>query len=398
MRDLPVRARARRRDAAADATARTPARSRRSARASPTARSRSRRPPTWAAAPAHRRAAAASSSAPRPPRRSSAEALGLSLPHCGAGAVGPADLARHGAPLGARAGRDCERARPRHARHPDRRGDPQRDGRPRGLRRLDEPAAAHSRRSPTRPGCGARPSTTGSRVNRRVPRLVDVLPNGPRDHPTVRVFLAGGVPEVMLHLRALGLLDLDVLTVAGRARWARCSTGGRAPSGARALRERLRERDGVDPDDVIMSPEQRTRARADQHGDVPARQPRARRLGHQEHGDRSLGRRRRRRLSQDRPGARLHARARRHRRDQGPGPDRVEAGRRARADLPRAAGRGHGGDLPDHRRRSSTCRGASTWRWSPTRASPASPPAPASATSAPRRWPAGRSASSRRRP
>ena len=38
-------------------------------------------------------------------------------------------------------------------------------------------------------------------VNRRVPRLVDVLPNGPVGHPTVRVFLAGGVPEVMLHLR-----------------------------------------------------------------------------------------------------------------------------------------------------------------------------------------------------
>ena len=42
-------------------------------------------------------------------------------------------------------------------------------------------------------------------VNRQVPRLVDVLPNGP--HPTVRVFLAGGVPEVMLHLRRAGLLD-----------------------------------------------------------------------------------------------------------------------------------------------------------------------------------------------
>ena len=46
-------------------------------------------------------------------------------------------------------------------------------------------------------------------VNRRVPRLVDVLPNGPR-HPTVRVFLAGGVPEVMLHLRRAGLLDTSV--------------------------------------------------------------------------------------------------------------------------------------------------------------------------------------------
>src|SRR2546428_6115370 len=45
-------------------------------------------------------------------------------------------------------------------------------------------------------------------VNRRVPRLVDALPNGPVGHPTVQVFLAGGVPEVMLHLRELGLLEL----------------------------------------------------------------------------------------------------------------------------------------------------------------------------------------------
>ncbi len=45
-------------------------------------------------------------------------------------------------------------------------------------------------------------------VNRKVPRLVDALPNGPVGHPTVRVFLAGGVPEVMLHLRNLNLLHL----------------------------------------------------------------------------------------------------------------------------------------------------------------------------------------------
>src|SRR6266581_9193334 len=54
-----------------------------------------------------------------------------------------------------------------------------------------------------------------NRVNRATPRLVDALPNGPRNHPTVQVFLAGGVPEVMLHLRDLGLLNLDVLTVSG---------------------------------------------------------------------------------------------------------------------------------------------------------------------------------------
>ena len=51
-------------------------------------------------------------------------------------------------------------------------------------------------------------------VNRTTPRLVDVLPNGPQYHPTVRVFLAGGAPEVMLHLRTLGLLDCTVLTAA----------------------------------------------------------------------------------------------------------------------------------------------------------------------------------------
>ena len=47
------------------------------------------------------------------------------------------------------------------------------------------------------------------RVNRAIPRLVDVLPNGPRNHPTVHAFMAGGVPEVMLHLRRMGLLELE---------------------------------------------------------------------------------------------------------------------------------------------------------------------------------------------
>src|SRR5579872_5047889 len=54
-----------------------------------------------------------------------------------------------------------------------------------------------------------------TQINRQVPRLVDALPNGPVGHPTVRVFMAGGVPEVMLHLRRAGLLDTTALTVAG---------------------------------------------------------------------------------------------------------------------------------------------------------------------------------------
>ena len=90
-------------------------------------------------------------------------------------------------------------------------------------------------------------------ANRRVPRLVDVLPNGPKNHPTVRVFLAGGVPEVMLHLRRAGLLDTRVLTITGEPMdrildwWERSERRMR-------FRDLLR-REGVDPDEVIMDPE-----------------------------------------------------------------------------------------------------------------------------------------------
>ncbi len=94
-----------------------------------------------------------------------------------------------------------------------------------------------------------------NRINRQTPRIVDVLPNGPVGHPTVRVFLAGGVPEVMLHLRGLGLLRLDTLTAGGQRLgdvlewWERSDR-------RRRFRELLRAQDGVDPDDVIMAPSQ----------------------------------------------------------------------------------------------------------------------------------------------
>jgi putative YjhG/YagF family dehydratase len=94
-------------------------------------------------------------------------------------------------------------------------------------------------------------------VNRRVPRLVDVLPNGPRNHPTVRVFLAGGVPEVMLHLRRGGLLDERCLTVSGET-LGRVLDWWEGSERRRALRARLRAQDGVDPDDVIMDEGQAT--------------------------------------------------------------------------------------------------------------------------------------------
>lgn len=91
------------------------------------------------------------------------------------------------------------------------------------------------------------------RVNRQVPRLVDALPNGP--HTTVRVFLAGGVPEVMLHLRHLGLIDGSALTAFGEP-LDQVLDWWEASDRRRALRERLLAEDGVDPDEVIMSPEQ----------------------------------------------------------------------------------------------------------------------------------------------
>jgi putative YjhG/YagF family dehydratase len=89
-------------------------------------------------------------------------------------------------------------------------------------------------------------------INRQVPRLVDALPNGPRNFATVQVFLAGGVPEVMLALRALDLLDESVLTVSGET-LGTCLDWWRSSERRVALRRRLQELDGIDPDDVIMS-------------------------------------------------------------------------------------------------------------------------------------------------
>jgi len=91
-------------------------------------------------------------------------------------------------------------------------------------------------------------------LNTQVPRLVDALPNGPVGHPTVRVFLAGGVPEVMLHLRDLGLLHLDALTAAGQTLGENLQWWEGSERRA-CLRERLFEQDGVDPDTVIMAPQ-----------------------------------------------------------------------------------------------------------------------------------------------
>jgi len=117
---------------------------------------------------------------------------------------------------------------------------------------LHLPAIAHSAglRRPT--------AEDWSRVNRMVPRLVDCLPNGPRNHPTVQVFLAGCVPEVMLHLRRAGLLETEALTVSGET-LGRVLDWWESSERRRRFRELLKERDGVDPDDVIFDAEAATR-------------------------------------------------------------------------------------------------------------------------------------------
>jgi putative YjhG/YagF family dehydratase len=91
-------------------------------------------------------------------------------------------------------------------------------------------------------------------VNRQVPRLVDALPNGPQNFATVQVFLPGGVPEVMLHLRRAGLLDTTAKTVSGRTLGVSLDWWEQSER-RRNLRRSLKEQDDIDPDVVVMTPD-----------------------------------------------------------------------------------------------------------------------------------------------
>lgn len=112
---------------------------------------------------------------------------------------------------------------------------------------LHVPAIAHAAKL-------QRPSVDDwSAMNRRVARFVDVLPNGPKNFPTVSLYLAGGVPEIMLHLRELGVVNCDCITVIGKT-WHEILDQWQTSPRRAALRQLLRDRDGVDPDDVIIPP------------------------------------------------------------------------------------------------------------------------------------------------
>ena len=318
-----------------------------------------------------------------------AEALGLSLTALGAGALRPADLAGHGAPLGPGPGARWKppaltvadiltedaihNAMVVHAAF----------GGSTNLL-LHIPAIAHAAglRRPTVEDWAA--------VNRSVPRLVDVLPNGPAGHPTVQVFLAGGVPEVMLHLRELGLLRLDVRTVAGRhaGRAAGRVGGQRAARAAARAAARL---DGVDPDDVIMSPGARQARGLTSTVTFPARQPGAARV----------------RWSRARPSTRAWSTPTASTARRGPArvftseraaiaaikgqAQRADRGRRrSGADGARPAGLRHGRDLPGHLGAQVPALGQGGGADHRRPLQRRQHRAPASATSAPRRWRAAR--------
>ncbi len=203
---------------------------------------------------------------------------------------------------------------------------------------LHIPAIAHAAKLP-------RPTVADwARINRQTPRLVDVLPNGPVGYGTVQVFLAGGVPEVMLHLRTLGLLRLAARTVDG------CTLGESLDAWEQSerrhkLRARLAALDGIDPDDVIMNPVQ-ARARgltstiAFLTGNLSPQGAIIKSTAIDPSVvDARWG------LSEDRAGARLHLRTGRHRRGEGVDRAADPTRRRDRLDRVRAAGHRDGGNV-----------------------------------------------------
>ena len=191
----------------------TPARSRPSARVSPNTRSRSNTPPRSAVALAPRQEEAASSSAPPPPRRSSPKPSAWRFPtppsaHP-ASPSGSMPPAAPPAPSFACVNSTWE--------PPTFLPTPPSTTPWSCMQRSADRRTSSSMSQPSRtPQSSRRPrSEDWARINRQVPRLVDALPNGPGNYATVQVFLAGGTPEVMLHLRRAGLLDTTVKTVTG---------------------------------------------------------------------------------------------------------------------------------------------------------------------------------------
>lgn len=118
---------------------------------------------------------------------------------------------------------------------------------------LHMPAIAHA--------AGRHRMTVGdwNQVNKETPRIVDVLPNGPVGYPTAELYAAGGVPEVMLHLRKIGLLDTTVMTITGQTLGENLDWWDSSER-RRSVRDFLQDVNGVDPDEIVMTPD-RARSR-----------------------------------------------------------------------------------------------------------------------------------------
>ena len=184
-----------------------------------------------------------------------------------------------------------------------------------------------------------------AQINRQIPRLVDALPNGPRNFATVQVFLAGGLPEVMLHLRRAGLLNTQVKTVSGETLdscldWWEKPPPPRAaqePAGPRRHRSRRRHHGSRSrplprPHPHRLFPASATSPRKAPSSRAPPSIPRS------SMPTASF-------VTSDRPAS--SSPKKRHPRHQ---ERRDPDARRHGAGLLRPRGRGHGGDLPDHLR------------------------------------------------
>ena len=78
--------------------------------------------------------------------------------------------------------------------------------------------------------------------------------------PRCRCFWPAACPEVMLELRAHGLLDVKVKTVSGETLDTCLDWWQRKPAPGASCGAGCKELDGIDPEDVIMSPD-RARSR-----------------------------------------------------------------------------------------------------------------------------------------
>ena len=229
----------------------------------------------------------------------------MSLPHSGAGALRPPDLARHGAPLGARGAGSWKRADSPCGTSSRRRRRAQRDGRACGVRRLHQPDPALSGHRPSRRTARGPRSTTGRASTARCRGWSMRCPTARR--ASHRAGLPG-------RRRARS----DAAPAARRPAGDRT----RSPSAARRWattldwweqserRAQLAPACCANATALIPTTSSWTRTARARRGltstvTFPQGQSGARRLGHQEHGHRSERRGCRRRLPEDRAGARL---------------------------------------------------------------------------------------------